>query len=145
MKKTFYILTSTLLAASLIFSQGCGDKHTLSAQQVTSSQLESGTWKIRTATAANSVDVTSKFSGFTIKFSDKSFTTTNGGVIWSAIDTWIYKDAGAKSLIRGDGVPVTIESLTNEKLVLSFPWASTTYVGGRVNSISGSYQFELVH
>ncbi len=91
-------------------------------------------------------DVNGVFKDFAITFTEsKTYTTTAGNApVWPASGKFTLKSnsSGAGfSLLRDDGVEVTVDQLTDTKLVLKF-----NYVGkaSRVKSVSGGFVFDLV-
>ena len=92
-------------------------------------------WAITTV-AVDGVDKTSLFANMTLTFSDKTYTTTNGGGAWPASGTWAYSTNSTTVIVRNDGLQITIDELTATKLKLSFDWAKSTF-GGRIHSVGG--------
>jgi hypothetical protein len=90
-------------------------------------------------------DVTAEFfTGFSIKFSATTFTTTGDTPFFEATDTWTFKDETAKVIVRGsDGKEMPITSLTDTQLKFTLEWDQTTYEEGRKKSIPGTYEFTL--
>jgi hypothetical protein len=91
------------------------------------------------------VDVTTDlFTGFSIKFSGNTLTTTGETPVWLRTDTWTFKDDAATAIIRGqDNKEVAITNVSDTELKLTLQWDKTTYEGGRVRSIPGTYVFTL--
>jgi hypothetical protein len=90
-------------------------------------------------------DVTADlFKDFSIKFGASTFTTTGTTPVWLRTDTWHFKDETAKVIIRGqDSKEITVTSISDTQLKLSLTWDQTTYEGGRIRSIPGTYVFTL--
>lgn len=107
-----------------------------------------GTWAPvgSTGITLDGVDVTQDlFTGFSITFSEQTFTTTGTSPVWLRQDTWSFKDENANIIIRGqDGKEVTIIDISDTQLKLSLVWDQTTYQdGGRQKSLPGKYEFVL--
>lgn len=94
----------------------------------------------------NSKDVNGVFKDFTITFTEsQTYTTTVGNTpVWPASGKFTLKATSSStgfSLVRDDGVEVTVDQLTEAKLVLKFPYVGKS---SRVGSVSGGYVFDLV-
>jgi hypothetical protein len=76
----------------------------------------------------------------TLTFSPTNYTTTNGGALWPSNGEWSYADESGKSLLRSDGLLVTIVDIADNSLSLSL-LSTKGSIGGRGNSISGNYVF----
>jgi hypothetical protein len=118
------------------------------AQKVTKLLTSNGgRWSPAGAAAitADGIDVTQDlFAGFSITFSENTFTTTGTSPVWLRQDTWTFKDETAKVIIRGqDGKAITITSISETQLKLTLQWDQTTYDGGRKRSLAGSYELVL--
>lgn len=105
-----------------------------------------GTWSPAGAAAitVDGIDVTQDlFSGFSITFSENTFTTSGTSPVWLRQDTWTFKDETAKVIVRGqDGKEITIESVSETQLTLTLQWDQTTY-DGRKHSLAGNYKLVL--
>lgn len=77
----------------------------------------------------------------TLTFSPTNYTTTNGGALWPLPNgEWTYADESGKSLLRSDGLLVTIVDIADNSLSLSLV-STKGSIGGRVNSVAGNYVF----
>jgi hypothetical protein len=99
-----------------------------------------------TGVALDDVPVNKVFSGFVLTLTDQStFTTTNGNSpIWASSGKFTLKKNSSTAgfaLVRNDAVEVSVDQLTDTKLVLRFQ-----YVGqpGRTKSVGGEYVFDLI-
>jgi hypothetical protein len=111
--------------------------------EIVTDQITSGPWKVKSVTV-DGTDQTNLFTSFTLQVSPAAFTTTHGGVVWPASGSWDFTDASATKIKRTDGIEMTIESISESELILSFTWSTTTYGGGRISSISGLHRFDLI-
>lgn len=106
-----------------------------------------GTWSPSGAAAitADGIDVTQElFAGFSITFSENTFTTTGTSPVWLRQDTWTFKDETATVIVRGqDGKEISIVSISDSQLKLTMTWDQTTYEGGRARSLAGKYELVL--
>lgn len=91
------------------------------------------------------VDVTEElFPGFSITFQEKTFTTKGTTPVWLRQDTWSFKDASGKVIIRGqDEKEITITEISDSHLKLTLEWSETTHGPGRQGSLKGKHEFIL--
>lgn len=91
------------------------------------------------------VAVNGVFKGFSITLTDqKTYTTTAGNApIWATAGKYELSPAAGPagfSLVRDDGVIITVARPADQRLVLSFQYVSK---GSRTSSVSGRYVFDL--
>lgn len=148
MKNLKYILYILGLGA-LIYLSGCKDDSSDAAPSETDQQLttliNNGTnWVLgNNGVTKDGYDVTSQFSGFNLNIGNKTYSTTNGlSPVWPEMGTWDFQDNNPGLILRDDGVLVTVSASTSN-LTLTFT-ADAVPTGGRVESVSGEYQFHLV-
>ena len=101
--------------------------------------LASGAWKIQNVKVGN-VDKTSSFTGLQLTFTQASYTSTNGNIVWPASGTWALTSNEARSFTRSDGVIVDIDHVSASNLVLSLNWDGTLGAG-RISSVEGRHTF----
>lgn len=154
MKKIFLknlIVIVCVAMASVNFSS-CGSKgdpspnptnNTAEVERV-AGLLKAGTWKIQSV-MVDGTDRTSLFTGFTLTFSDLTYTPVNGGPVWFANSTWGFVGDGASSFVRTDTLVVGIGAISDSSLTLTLTWTKTTYVGGRGSSVAGKHTFVFTH
>lgn len=142
MKNLTLSLLAILFLFGLMLTAGCGSTtdptpvvEPTAAEQV-KTILTSGAWKIQSV-AVDGADQTNVYKGLSLSFTNTLVNATNGGVVWPASDTWKFTDDTGKSIIRGDGIQVTVEEATATKLVLKLTWTKTTLGSGRINSVKG--------
>jgi hypothetical protein len=135
------ILISTLLILGLLATESCNKRvdDTKSPKDKTSELLLGAAWNIKTV-VADGTDQTTVFNGMTLSFNSTSYTTTNGGALWPSNGEWSYADESGKSLLRSDGLLVTIVDIADNSLSLGLV-STKGSIGGRVNSVSGNYVF----
>ncbi|MFM9837453.1 MAG: hypothetical protein ACKVOQ_04270 [Cyclobacteriaceae bacterium] len=131
---SFCIFSFSAIAA-LMLCAGCKKSSTDPQPDL----LTKKTWTV-SSVVVDGVDKTSLFANMTLNFSDKTYTTTNGGGAWLASGTWTYATSSTTVITRNDGLQITIDELTETKLKLSFDWAKTTF-GGRIQSVGGKNVF----
>jgi hypothetical protein len=131
-----------LVVLSLLF--GCKhDPKPTTVQKVTK-MLTSGTWNPAIITV-DGVDVSSDlFAGFSIAFSESTFTTTGTSPVWLRQDTWRFKDENATIIIRNqDNKEIAITNISETQLTFTLEWDQTTYENGRERSLAGKYEFQF--
>jgi hypothetical protein len=136
------ILISTLLILGLLSIQSCDgrlDEKEISPKDKTSALLLNAPWQIKTV-VADGADQTSLFNTMTLSFSSASYTTTNGGALWPSNGEWAFADESAATILRSDGVVITIDEISANSLTLSL-FSAKASLGGRGYSISGNYVF----
>ncbi|MTI37908.1 hypothetical protein [Fulvivirga lutimaris] len=88
-------------------------------------------------------DVTSQFAGFKLTIGNKTYATENGlSPVWEVSGNWDFENENRNQIIRDGDTSINV-SLTNGNLVLTFT-AGAVPTGGRTESVSGEYQFNLV-
>lgn len=145
MKKIKIIILSSVLAAvAMLVSCGDGDDPT-PQQQMTNELVNGGTaWTMSGGSATvDGTDVTSDWGGFSITFTEDTYTTSGSiaAAVWPSSGTWEFaNETTTSSVQRSDGTTMSV-SIDNDVLTISFdaPWS----VNGRASSIGGSYMFKL--
>jgi hypothetical protein len=139
--KRYPFYTSVLALAALLFVSSCS-KNDESAIDKATRQLTAGAWNLSSVT----VDGTSHsdlFQGMTLRFTGNTYTTTHGGPVWPASDTWNFENGSPGSIRRGDGVDVQVTSLTDTSLTLRLTWDQTILSAGRSNALAGDHVFQF--
>ncbi len=135
------ILLPLIILALFTFSH-CSKKSDPTIVEINNGILTSKGWAIQTVMIDNKSS--SSFSGLTLNFTSTTYTTTNGKVVWPASGTWVFIDSNAKIVLRDDQVKVSLDEITESKLVLSLDWANPTLGGGRTNSVVGHHVFTFI-
>jgi hypothetical protein len=142
--KNINIAASLFVIIGLLFLTSCKkddpEPETARIQKI----LAANSWVIQTVTV-NEVDQTNLFTGLTLSFTKTNYSTTNGGVVWPASGTWEFVDETAKTIVRNDGLQITINEVTNTSLKLSLTWSTTTLGGGRTASVAGDHEFSFIN
>lgn len=135
------ILTISAWCLLLVVLTNCGgDDSEQSETDRVEAALRSGTWKVETV-SVDDVDQTALYEHLTLTFTKTAYTTTNGANVWPASGGWNFTDDSATTILRDDGVVITVAEATTTKLVLSFDWATTTIGPGRTASTEGEHVF----
>jgi hypothetical protein len=134
-------LTICLLSFSGHFLSSCSESSTESAQDKTR-KLLAGNWHVSNVTL-DGVNKNDSFADFTLIFSANAFSSTNGEPAWPTSGSWAFTDDTAHSMVRDDDTVVEITSVTEQKLTLTFQWEQNVLGGGRLNTTSGDFVFEL--
>lgn len=134
--------------AIIVFSIGCKGKTvdpvepTALELQLASLQNDSKPWSLTSGSVIkDGYDVSSQFSGFTLKVDDFTYITTNSiDSAWPSSGTWEFSNNNPNKIIRDDGVLMDL-TLINNELTLTFNVSGLT---GRVKGIDGEYTFTLL-
>jgi hypothetical protein len=111
-------------------------------EEVVKAKLTASPWKIGQVTVGG-VDQSSLYPNLVITFTEKGFTTVNGGVIWPATGTWVFTSSNATSIETSNGLMIDIAEITDTTLKLVLQWDKTTIGTGRSKSISGLHVFSF--
>jgi hypothetical protein len=143
MKKYFVFLTTAILLSCVIGFSSCDPKGPDESEvNPNLALLTAATWRVNDVTV-DGVNQNSLFDGFTLKFNNGTFTSTNGAPVWPASGTWSFDSGSNTNITRGDGKALTITSINASTLVFTLEWDETTFEGGRSSSISGAHVFTL--
>ena len=139
--KSLKLIFSVMIIVYLGMLLSCGGGEPgQSAQDKTTNLLIAHAWKIKTVTI-NDTDQSSVFANLSITFTKTAYSSVNGKAEWPASGTWSFDGSSATDIVRNDGLTMTIESLSDTSLVISFLWDTTTFGGGRVQGVSGQTVF----
>jgi hypothetical protein len=142
--KRYLIYISMLALTALLFVSSCSKDHPDPVADATK-RLTDGTWTLVSVTGGGGTDQTALFQGMTLQFTETTYTTTHGGVVWPASDTWTFEQGVPTAIRRGDGVLMNINAFQETQFVLSFSWDKTILSGGRTNGLIGQYNFTFTH
>ncbi|MCB0490342.1 MAG: hypothetical protein KDC99_17825 [Cyclobacteriaceae bacterium] len=143
-----YKLKKTILVLAMLLTllMSCDTEPEISRQEEVTAQLISGgaLWNVKEVTIDDVVENT-LFANLSIQFEEGTYSSTNGGLVWSPTGTWSFASEDATSFIREDGVEVLIESMTSDELILSLDWPETTLDAdkGRTTSRKGRHKFRF--
>ena len=130
-----------VIVLSMFSLLGCGGDDgppPETAEQIAEKKLL-GSWKIAEGGSIK-VDETAQYPGFGLSFTQKNYSSSNGGKLFAASGTWKWKDAKTDKVIILGKKELTITELTASKLVFTFTFSS----GGSVAAgISGAYTVTL--
>jgi len=126
-----------LMIFGLFNLPGCKDDDSIDPKTQTINDL-TATWQLVSVTNDNN-DVSAQFSGFTLTIAGLNYQTQNGGNPWPGSGTYELSDVDLKTLLRSDGIAITIDQLTATNLTLSFTFNEVT--GGRANGVTGGFTF----
>ena len=135
-----HIVTIALFALMFLFTR-CGEGDASTTDASTLKLLTSTGWKIESVMIDNT-DQTSLFPDLVLNFAPDEYTVENGKLVWPSAGVWVFDENDESVICRDDEVNITIEEITENKLVLSLDWPEITF--GKINSISGQYVFTFV-
>jgi len=88
-------------------------------------------------------DVTDQFTDFKLTVGNKTYNVANGlSHVWPTSGTWDFQNNNPNLILR-DGATGIAVAFSGATLTLSFT-ADGSASGGKVRSVSGEYQFNLV-
>lgn len=144
MKKYIHKIIVVQLALSVTLFQNCSNEEpALSEEEVFINKI-SKTWNTGKV-MLDGEDVTRFFADMKITFNkNKSITVTNPvPPIWSNSGTFDLVPVGNSfRLERNDGLEITVNTLTEQKLVMNFMFSSEIS-GGRLDDVKGNFSFEM--
>ena len=136
---TSYAICVMMVIGTLLAS--CSESSPETAQDK-ALKLLTGTWHVSNVTV-DGVNKNDSFSGFTLTFTPTAYSAVNGEPEWPTAGTWTFTDDTAQSIVRDDDTIVEITSLREGKVTLTLHWDQIILGGGRVNTTSGEFVFEL--
>ena len=103
-----------------------------------------GTWMVATGSNAVTIsgtDVTEDWAAFELTLTDGGFTSANANSaeVWPPNGTWSFATDDVTTLVRGDGVEITV-NVTETALLMQFTYSSS---GGRLDGIDGNWVFNM--
>ncbi len=135
---------SVLVAFSILFLAACKSDDPQPEPVRILELLTANTWTVEAVTV-DEMDQTNLFTGLTLSFTNTTYSTTNGGAVWPASGTWEFADASAKTIVRDDGLQITISEVTSTSLRLALTWSTSTLGSGRTASVPGDHEFSFIH
>lgn len=141
----------TTMVIVLFLLSSCGGEDPKPTEQDKVKALltsDGGKWSPASANlwvTVEGIDVSELFTGFTLTFTSKGYTTTGTTPVWPRTDSWKFKDkTETEFLIRNsDGKEITIEAIDETNLRITLEWDENTYEGARTKSLAGKHVFIL--
>jgi hypothetical protein len=145
MKRIRLVILSIAVVAMAIAFQNCDNKDEPSDQEVAQNLLMSKTWTVSSVSVpAGTATLDAEWANFNVKFNAGDMVTnghpTGAEVVWPST-TYTLNTAGT-SITRGDGVSMTITTLTENSLSVNFQMPVGTEIS-RVAALDGDYTFNL--
>jgi hypothetical protein len=144
MKKINVNTALLLMMISVLLIQACKNDDPQTEAEKIRSLLIAGTWSLQTA-IVDEVDKTALYKGLILSFTQTSFTSVNGGVVWPSNGSWEFKDANGETIIRGDGLEIGIATIDKSTLEISFTLAEGSLDEGRQSSVAGNHIFTFTN
>jgi hypothetical protein len=139
--RTHYILLLAISGLAINFSS-CDKTDDPTAQELQLRKLTGKTWVMQSV-SVDGVDRSSLFDNMQLTITENTFTTTNGGRMWPASESWRFSNTQGTVVERGDQLVINILEVTAVSLKLSLTWTETTFSPGRSKSIAGEYIFSF--
>ncbi len=143
MKKIKVNTALLLMIISVLLIQACKKDDPIPETERVKDLLKANTWKIQSVTV-NNTNQDELFTGLTLSFTENSYSTTNGGVVWPSSGNWQFTDATAMKIKRSDNMELIIEEISTTSLELSLTWVSGSIGQGKVESVAGKHIFKFV-
>lgn len=140
MKIIFKSLLLILLFAVMFMLSSCKDDGA-SADAKTRNLLQAK-WRVKKVTV-DGVDQTVLFAFMKLAVYSDTYASEHGEPEWPTSGTWEL--TGSNTMTRGNDFPMTIETLDERRLILSFTWTRNVYFAGglRGQTSSGNHVFEF--
>ena len=127
------------IALSMFSLLGCGGGSDPETAQQKASKILPGSWKLSGGSIkVDGKDESTQYPGFTLSFTEKGYSSSNGGKLFKASGTWKWKDGKTDKVILLGKKEITITELTASKLAFTF-----TFAGAKAAGIPGSYAVTL--
>lgn len=143
--KILYLLA--FVAFGVIFSACKKDEKPEPTEEEKQLDKLAKTWVVATPIQTNAItvegnDVTTEWAAFTITFTDGNYSTSGSASsdVWPTSGTWAFADGDVNTLVRGDGIDVSI-NVSESTIKMNFNYSSS---GGRLMGIEGDWEFNLV-
>lgn len=137
-----------ILITSMVILNGCkDDEGTEDSNLERRTQLITKTWTVLSVTVPQgSATLPGDWANFTVTFTATNMTTAGHAdgstVVWPS-GTWSFTNENANIIQRQDGVEMTVSSLSESGLSVSFTLPEGTEITGRTASLEGQYIFNL--
>lgn len=136
-----------LLIVVTFMSCGSDDANEQSQEEINAIKL-SGSWKMGSGSSVTreGVDITEEYSNLLIRFTTSNQYTVQGDPnnVFFPSGTWKFVEGDiARILLNSSDVPINLSYQDDDHLTLTFTVVGDQPLGGRVNGISGQYQFAL--
>jgi hypothetical protein len=137
----------SVIALSMILilgSCGAGNESAKETSEQVFMKKISGTWNVGVVTY-DGVDVTKSFPSMIVSLGeDKTIKVTNPIVpMWKSASTFVLQPSGTTfQLKRNDGLLMSVESPTAQKLVITFLFDASSLTS-RATSVVGNFKFEF--
>lgn len=144
-KATIKSLTFILLAVGILC--GCDDDDSTPVATtpalMAKALITESTWNVNSV-MVDELDFSATYPNLSLSFGDGSYTSQNGGAIFSFSGTWFFASLDADAIILDNDLEVDILELTETSFVLGLNWTQNTIgTGGRTESVSGQHVFSF--
>lgn len=132
----------TLLAVLLVVGLACNpDDNSEPTAQELAFEILSGSWGLTQggSIVVDGQDLSLNYQGFSVSFTNGSYSTTNAEDLFNASGTWTWVDNEAQMISLDDGKQITIRSLTETEFVFNFSFSGSGGQANHADGIAGSY------
>lgn len=133
-----------LMIISVLLIQACKKDDPQLATDRIKALLIDGAWTLQTV-LVDEVDKTSLYEGLVLSFTQTSFTSVNGGVVWPSNGSWEFKDASGETIVRGDGLEIAIVTIDKSTLQIAFTLVEGSLGEARQSSVAGDHVFTFTN
>ena len=146
--KALKFLLLLLVAGSTLFFANCGGGggEESAEDQKRALLVNNSPWTVSSVSVPEgSATDAPEWNNFTVSFTNTNMTTsspaTGAGAVWPST-TWSFT-SDLNGIVRGDGVTMSINTLTASSLNVTFTIVDEELGGGRVASLDGEYTFSM--
>ncbi len=143
MKTLKLVIISLFVLGALFTFKNCTSKTEISAKEATENILKSKTWAVSSVNVpVNTATESADWVDFTVSFGASMTCAewpTGASAVWPS-GSYEVNDGG-NQVTRGDGVVMTLTSISETGFTSSFDVPVGTEIGGRIAALDGGYTF----
>ncbi len=137
-----------LAAGSTLFFANCGGGNNgpTEEEQKRALLVNNSPWTVSSVSVPdNSATEAPQWANFTVSFTNTNMTASNhptgASAVWPST-TWSFT-SDLNGIVRGDGVTMTLNALTESNLNVTFSIVNEELGGARVAALDGEYTFSM--
>lgn len=104
--------------------------------------LSASSWNV-SSVSVDDLDFTSTYAGLQLSFGEGTYTSVNGGAIFSSNGAWAFTDSSAEMIMLDGETALDVIEISETTLVIGLNWSENTIGTGRTESVSGTYVFSF--
>lgn len=147
MKLLRLTLLSIFAITAMLFFQNCEKSNSDTPKDLTTNILNGkAEWVVSSVNVpVNSATVSSDWTSFKVSFTNTNLTTSGYPIgsqaVWPS-GTYTLSEDG-KKITRGDGIEISLTSITETNFSARFTVPAGTDIGGRIAALDGEYSFNM--